>query len=115
LIFKRKVFNSLDYAVDSSGVVSYYNGNNVYYENNYNYSSQFNQKLLLNSDILSDGEYAWLADLVVSPLIYIENGIYFIPCGLTGTNYESKKYVNDNLTNLTITVDYGKTLNAQFR
>jgi hypothetical protein len=56
-----------------------------------------------------------LADLILSPMVFIEDGGYFFPCVITDTNYEVKKFINDDLTNLTISVEFGKQLNAQFR
>lgn len=111
----RADFGKLPYTVDGAGAVSYKSNNNVYNENRSTYSVQFTEKLQLNSDLLNDEEYAWLADLVLSPMIYIEDGAYLFPCVITDTNYEPKKVINDDLTNLTINIEYGTQLNAQYR
>lgn len=108
-------FGKLPYTVDGSGNVSYKSNNGVYNENRSVYSSQYTEKLQLNSDLLTDQEYAWLADLVISPMVYIEDGGYIFPCVLSDTTYEPKKAVNDDLTNLTMNIEYGTQLNAQFR
>jgi hypothetical protein len=108
-------FGKLPYTVDGSGVVTYKNANGVYNESRSVYSSQYIEKLTLNSDLLTDAEYRWLADLILSPMVFIEDGGYFFPCVITDTNYEVKKFINDDLTNLTISVEFGKQLNAQFR
>lgn len=108
-------FGKLPYTVDSEGGVNYYNANGVYSENRSVYSSQYTEKITLNSDLLTDAEYAWLADLLLSPMIYIEDGGYFFPIQISDTSYEPKKAVNDDLTNLTINIEYGKQLNAQYR
>lgn len=108
-------FGKLPYIVDSTGLPTYKSNNGVYNENVSTYSVQYKEKLLLNSDLLTDGEYVWLADLLISPMVYIEDGGYFFPCVITDTNYEEKKYANDDLTNLTINIEYGTQLNAQFR
>lgn len=111
----RADFGKLPYTVDGSGAVSYKSDNNVYNENRSTYSVQFNEKLQLNSDLLTDAEYTWLSDLVLSPMIYIEDGGYFFPCVITDTSYEPKRVANDDLTNLTINIEYGTLLNAQYR
>lgn len=108
-------FGKLPYTVDGAGNVSYKSNNGVYNESRSVYSSQYNEKLQLNSDLLTDQEYSWLADLLRSPMIYIEDGGYIFPCVVTDTTYEPKKSVNDDLTNLTINIEYGTQLNAQFR
>jgi hypothetical protein len=111
----RKDYGRLFYNVDSSGVVSYKNANGVYNESRSTYASQYKEKLTLNSDLLTDGEYRWLSDLILSPLVYIEDGAYFYPVVITDNNYEPKKNINDELSNLTINVEYGQMLNAQYR
>lgn len=112
---QRADFGKLPYTVDASGNVTYKNSNGVYNENRSVYSSQFTEKLTLNSDLLTDQEYRWLSDLIVSPMVYIEDGGYFFPCVITDNNYEPKKFINDDLTNLTINVEFGRQLNAQYR
>ena len=104
----------LPYTVDGAGAVSYY-ANKVYNETIHNYANQFTEKLTLNSDFLTDAEYTWLYDLSVSSQVYIYMNGYFKSVVITESNYEPKKRINDNLTNLTLTVDFGKTLNSQYR
>lgn len=112
---EKKDFGKLPYTVDSSGVVSYKNSNNVYNESRSVYSSQYMEKMTLNSDLLTDQEYTWLEELVLSPMVYMEESGYFFPIAISETNYEPKKFVNDQLTNLTINIEFGEQLNAQFR
>ena len=111
----KKDYGKLNYTVDNSGVVTYKNSNGVYNESRSVYSSQFEEKLTLNTDILTDEEYIWLRDLIVSPMVYIQDGDYFFPAVISDSDYEPKKSINDDLTNLTITLEYGINLNAQFR
>jgi hypothetical protein len=111
----KKDFGKLNYNVDGSGNVSYKNANGVYNESRSVYASQFVEKLALNSDFITDLEYVWLEQLVLSPMVYIEDSGYFFPCQITDTNYELKQNRNDDLTNLTINIEYGRTNNAQFR
>jgi hypothetical protein len=111
---QRSSFGVLPYTVDSGGGVSYYTGQ-VYNETIHNYANQFTERLTLNSNFLTDAEYEWLYDLLVSTQVYIYQNGYFKSVTITDNNYELKKRVNDNLTNLTITVEQGKTFNAQFR
>ena len=108
-------FTKLPYTVDASGNVGYYNGNRVYNETRSTYASVYKEKMTLNTDILTDEEYLWLADLIISPLVYMQMDGYFIPVAVTGNNYEFKKRVNDKLTNLTISIEFGDQFNAQYR
>lgn len=121
---ERKDFGVLNYTIDSGGIVSYYNENLVVNESAHVYSTQFTEKVLLNSNFLTDKEYIWLSDLIESPMVFIEisfigevllDNIFLFPCKVTDNNYEKKKRVNDQLTNLTINIDYGKTFNSQYR
>jgi hypothetical protein len=111
----RKDYGKISYTVDGSGVVSKRNTNGVYNETRSVYASQFTEKLTVNSDILTDAEYAWLEQLVVSPMVYLQDGSYFFPVVIKESNYEPKKVINDDLTNLTMSFEFGTTLNAQFR
>lgn len=108
-------FGKLPYTINPSGVPTYWNENKVYNETRSTYASQFKEKMILNSDLLTDTEYQWLGDLIISPLTYIQMGDYFIGCSITDNNYEYKKIINDDLTNLTIDIEFGDQFNAQFR
>lgn len=112
---QRKDFGKLPYTVDSGGLVTYKNSNGVYNESRSVYAETFKEKLELNSDLITDAEYRWLADLILSPMVYVEDSGYFFPVVLTGSTYEFKKVVNDDLTGLTVNIEYGTTLNSQFR
>lgn len=112
----RTDFAQLPYVVDAAGNVSVYSANSVYNDGRRVYSSTFVEKAFFNTDFLSDQEYIWLRDLLLSPMIYIEDPLGHFPIVITDTNYEPKKVVIDDLTNLTINVQYAEpTLNAQFR
>jgi hypothetical protein len=115
LQIERKDYGRLPYTVDSDGQVSYSSSNGVFNEERSTYSSLWKETMSLNSDILMDEEYIWLQDLLLSPMIYLEDGGYFYPIVITDTNYEPKKVINDDLTNLVINIEFGKQLNAQFR
>ena len=111
----RTQFSKLPYTVDGSGNATWFNSNNVYNETDSTYSVQFTESVLLNSTLLSDGEYIWLKDLLFSPMIYMEENGYFYPVTIQDSTYETVKTVNDGPTNLTITLKFGKTYNAQYR
>jgi hypothetical protein len=71
--------------------------------------------MVLNSDLLPDAEYIWLEELILSPLAYIQIDDYFYPIKITDNNYEPKKHVNDDLTNLTLNIEFGDRFNTQYR
>jgi hypothetical protein len=112
---EKSEFGKLPYTMDSSGNISYHNSNKVYNETRSIYASQYKEKMVLNTDILTDAEYVWLGDLVLSPMIYMQMGDYFIPIVVTSSDYEFKKTINDDLTNLTLNIEFGDIFNAQFR
>ena len=112
---EKKDYGKIDYSVDANGLVTYKNSNGVYNESKAVYASQFEETLILNSDFLTDSEYLWLEQLVESPLVYLQDGAYFIPVTIKESNYEPKKAVVDQLTSLNITVEFGKQYNTQFR
>lgn len=108
-------FGRLPYTIDAAGNVSYYNSNKVYNETRSTYASQYKEKMTLNTDIITDEEYTWLADLVLSPLVYMELNGYFVPIAISATSYEYKKRINDKLTNLQIDIEFGDQFNTQYR
>lgn len=112
---EKKQYGKIDYVVDSNGQVTYKNANGVYHESQTTYSSQFEETLILNSDYLTDQEYTWLEQLIESTMVYLQEGAYFFPVSIKQNNYDPKKAVVDQLTNLTLTVEFGKQYNAQFR
>ncbi len=115
IAIEKTDFGKLPYTMNSSGQISYYNSNKVYNETRSTYASQYTEKMVLNTDILTDAEYQWLADLMLSPLVYMEMNSYFVPVNITESNYEYRKVINDELTNLTINIEFGDQLNAQYR
>ncbi len=115
LNIEKSDFGKLPYTVDSNGAISYVNSNNVYNETRSTYASLFSERLTLNTDILTDQEYTWLADLVLSPLVYIELEGYLVGATIRSNNYDFRKVVNDRLTNLTIDLEFGDQYSAQFR
>ncbi len=88
---------------------------NKYNETTFNFAVQHTDYYMLTSDWVNDQDYAWLAQLVASPLVYMEvQGAYF-PVTIRNTNYQYKYKVADKLFNFDIEVEVGKYLNSQFR
>jgi hypothetical protein len=112
---ERKQFARLNYEVGSNGVITY-QANNVFYGSRKNYSSIARIKMRLTSHLLNEDEYTWLADLFISPDVYIYDATSgkFIPVMVTDTNYEYRNYKNSKLTALEFTVEYTDEYNAQF-
>jgi hypothetical protein len=75
----RASFGKLAYTVDEAGAVHYKNASGIWNETDSVYSTQFQENLTLNTDILSDGEYRWLRDLIVSPWFTSKTAVRFTP------------------------------------
>lgn len=112
---EKKDFGSSAYSINDVGVPEYYNAAKVYRETISTYASGWKDKMTLNTDLLPDTEYVWLEELVKSPLVYLQIGDYFYPVKITDSSYELKKVVNDDLTNLTLNIEFGDRLNTQYR
>lgn len=112
---EKKTFRQLPYRVSSAGVVSYQTAYGVKHEQETTFAGRFKNMLRISTDWLSDIDYAWLADLVASPMVYVEYGGTLYPVKITDTNYEVKEYIVDSLQNLAINVDFGTTFKTQFR
>lgn len=92
-----------------------YNTNGVVHHTKTVYSSHYTEKLKVTSDLVSDEEYRWLRQLVVSPIVYLQEGDKLIPVTIISNNYEEKQVRNDKLTSLVLDLDFGQTLNAQYQ
>ena len=112
---EKSDFGSSAFLINSSGQPEYHNSTNVYRETRKTYAGSWKESMSLNSDLLPDAEYRLLEELILSPLAYIEMDGYFYPMVITDTSYEPKKVVNDDLTNLTINIEFGDRFNTQYR
>lgn len=82
-------------------------GYNTYDRDINNYSTVVTNKLTLNSDWVTDAQAIWLKDLVMSPVVYIEdedNNLY--ACTITDKSYKTSQKINQRLTNITLNVEY---------
>jgi len=111
---ERKEWQQLPYRVTDLGAVTL-SENQVMHEQRSVFASRFKEKLKISTDLLSDDDYRWIVQLVVSPLVYLEDENTIYPVVITNTNYEFKEYINDRLTNLVIDVEFANMLKTQFR
>ena len=111
---ERKTYQQLPYRVSSSGVVSVKTGN-VMYQQKTDFAGRFTEKMKLNTDWLSDTDYQWLAQLVTSPNVYVEDSGTIYPVSISSTNYEFKQHIVDGLINLMIEVDFATSYKTQFK
>lgn len=111
---ERKKWQQLPYRIDGSGVVSVKTGSIMHAQQS-TFAARFKESLKISTDWLSDAEYQWLAELVCSPFIYVEDNGTLYPVTLTDTNYEFKENIVDGLQNLSISVEFGTTFKTQFR
>jgi hypothetical protein len=101
---ERKPFERNEYKFNN-GAVEYYDINNVYFESKINYSQLINHTYRLIYEYPNDAEYAWLAELVYSPLIYMEKDGNFYPVTIKNTNYQYNQVRFDSLKNLELEVE----------
>lgn len=111
---ERKEWQQLPYRVTDLGAVTL-SENQVMHEQRSVFASRFKEKLKISTDLLTDADYEWLVQLVVSPLVYLEDENTLYPVVITNTNYDFKNYINDRLTNLVIDIEFGNMLKTQFR
>jgi hypothetical protein len=111
---ERKTFKQLPYRVGATGGVSVLN-NYTMYKQTTQFAGRFREKLRMNTDWLTDAEYQWLAQLITSPEVYVEDDGELYPVIIIANNYEFKEHIVDGLINLTIDVDFGVTYKTQFQ
>jgi hypothetical protein len=56
-------------------------------------------------DYPTDAEYQWLAELILSPLIYMELDGNYYPVTIKDTNYEYSTYNTNKLRVLNVNID----------
>lgn len=118
----KKEFMQLNYRLNASGEVSY-KTNNVFYGGKKGYATNAKTKVSLTSHLLNESEYTWLADLFISPEVYLlddttvlsesDAGV-FIPVTIGQTNYEFRNYKNSRLTPLQFEIEFGDVYNSQY-
>jgi len=109
----KKEWQQPRYLIDGSGNINIKTGN-IMNRQNGTLVVDFSEKLKVNTDNLTDYEYEWLAQLVNSPLIYLEDSGTLYPVTLDSTNYEVKKHDIDKLTSLSLDIKFGEIYNSQF-
>jgi hypothetical protein len=112
---QKSDYKKTSYIIDSNGNVTWFNSSNVYNEQVTTFAVQYGEKMQLNSDILTDADYKWLKELILSPMVYCQLNGYFFPVKITETDYEERKIINDKLTSLTLNIEFGDTFNSQYR
>lgn len=111
---ERKSFTQRDYSFGSTSV-EYYDTNNVYRESKINYRNKAVHSYKLTMDCPSDGDYQWLAELIMSPQIYLELDGYFYPVTIKTNNYEYSTIINNRMRPLEIEIDVNQTRYSQLR
>jgi hypothetical protein len=69
------------------------------------FDTQIKTTQVLNSNWITDTEAGWLEQLLTSPDIYTEVGTQLQAVNITDTSYTQKRTVNDQLFNLTVTIE----------
>jgi hypothetical protein len=88
---------------------------NKYNESTVNYAIQHKDMFHLISDWVSQQDYEWLAQLVSSPIVYMEVQGAFFPVTISNNNYQYKLESADKLFNFEIDIEVSKYVNSQFR
>ena len=78
------------------------------------YNRVVKTKLSLISHLLSEGEYTWLADLFMSPDVYLYTSQGWIPVSIVSNNYEYRNYGNSRLVPLQFDIEFSEDFNSQF-
>ncbi len=110
---EKKSFEKLNYQINASGEVSYSTGG-VFYGGKRDYNKRVKTRYSLTSHLLNEDEYSWLADLFISPEVYILYNEYWIPVSIERNNYDYNTYQNSRLTPLQFDVEFSDQYNSQY-
>ena len=118
---ERKSFRKKEFQIDSSGLVNITIGE-VRHEQTIQYATRYGEKLKIQTDLISDEDYQWLSQLILSPMVFLEDNGYgtgrdraLLPVTIKASNYEYKEWIVDRLTNLTVDLEFTGTVNVQYR
>jgi hypothetical protein len=116
---RRSEFNRSSYRRNpyklSGGQMKNIDAYNKYNETTYNFAIEHTDYYMLTSDWVNDMDYAWLAQLIASPIVYMEVQGAFFPVTIRNNNYQYKYTISDGLFNFDLEVEVGKYLNSQYR
>mgnify|MGYP000220786515 CR=1 FL=1 len=112
--FQRSNYRRNPYVL-SGGEMTNIDSYNKYNETTFNFAIQHKDLYMLTSDWVNDQDFQWLAQLVASPIIYMEVQGAFFPVTINNNNYQYKYSISDGLFNFDIEVEVGKYTNSQFR
>jgi hypothetical protein len=111
---ERKGFEQRDYRFNGNAV-DYKSANNKYYEGKINYDNKADVSYKLTSNPLTDLQYKWASELIMSPQILMEVDGYFYPVLVKNNTYEFNTFVNDRLKAFEIDFDMNLTRHSQLR
>ena len=111
---ERKGYEKRDYKFNGNAV-DYKSASNRYYEGNINHNIQAGWTYKLTADAMTDAEYEWISDLIVSPRILMEVDGYHYPVTLKNNNYEYSKHANNRLRVLELDFELNETRLSQLR
>jgi hypothetical protein len=111
---QKKKFEQMEWKLSGFNMVN--KSGKVLYEGMRTYGSEFNTKMKLTTDLLDSGEYIWLFELMVSPLVYLwdKTANLFHPVQITDSNYEIKNGLQNKTETLDINIEVYKQ-NTQYR
>jgi len=107
----RKGFEQRDYSFGTNSV-TYFDSNNIYNESKINYYQEYDHNYKLTYANPDSDEYEWLAELIYSPLIYMEKEGNFYPVTIKNTNYQYNQVRYERLKNLEIEVEINQKRNG---
>jgi hypothetical protein len=79
------------------------------------YNTKYKETIKLKSDFVSDADYIWLKELIMSPMVYcsINDSDAIIPITITDNNYNENRYVTNKLSQLSIEIELHNDFKTQ--
>lgn len=110
----KKSYQQAASRITDAGVLSYKTGD-TFHQQKTTFGATLTKRLKLSTDWVTDQEHVWLSDLFTSPIVLLdyEGSTHYVT--ITETNYEEKRALRDGLSQVVINVEFGSTLNTQFR
>jgi hypothetical protein len=111
---ERKGFQQRDYEYKPT-TVQYYDDNNMYRESKINHGVKSSHNYKIVMDAMSDANYVWLAELMMSTQIFLEYEGYFYPVTIKGANYDYSTIVVNRMKALEIEIEINQPRYSHLR
>ena len=111
---ERKSYKQLPYKIDSTTGAMTIKDGTIMNQQETMFGIRFKEKLKVQTNLLNDADWQYLEQLILSPIVYLQDGPTLYPVTISESNYEVKQIEIDNLNTLSLELSFGSNYKTQF-